>query len=48
MPMFRCDRCDEMRDSDDGCEEVNNGDLICHRCASFIWARDYDAEREGK
>ena len=45
--MFRCDRCDEMRDEDDGCEEYR-GNLICHTCASLLGVRDHDAEREGK
>ena len=34
MSMFLCAKCDEMRDSDDGCEETpdRQGGLICIDC----------------
>ncbi len=32
MSMFLCQRCDEMKDSDDGCEEGKNFGLICADC----------------
>ena len=34
MSMFWCARCDELRDSDDGCEEYGpkGTDLICVDC----------------
>jgi hypothetical protein len=30
--MFICQRCDQMRDSDDGCTEGSNFGLICEQC----------------
>lgn len=34
MSIFYCHACDELRDSDEGCEEAPNGrDLICVDCA---------------
>lgn len=42
MSMFICDDCDQMRDADDGCEEVETGTrLICQPCAD-----DRQAERD--
>jgi len=35
MSMFVCARCDSIRDSDDGCEEVA-GHLVCAACADEI------------
>lgn len=33
MSMFYCVRCDNLKDSDDGCKEAPNGtDLICVEC----------------
>ncbi len=34
MSMFLCQQCDQMRDSDDGCEEGANFGLICEACIS--------------
>ncbi len=34
MSMFICGRCDNLRDSDDGCEEGPNNSLICEDCLS--------------
>lgn len=31
MSMFFCQRCDQMRDADDGCEELGKN-LICLDC----------------
>lgn len=33
--MFFCERCDFLRDSDDGCEEVA-GHLVCAACADAM------------
>jgi hypothetical protein len=32
MSIFLCQRCDQMRDSDDGCVEGSNFGLICEQC----------------
>jgi hypothetical protein len=32
MSMFLCYRCDNLRDSDDGCEEGPGNSLICVNC----------------
>jgi len=43
MSMFLCARCDELRDSDDGCEEYKRTQLICIDCMNDLegdsWAR---------
>ena len=36
MSMFLCQRCDEMKDSDDGCEEGKNFGLICVDCINDL------------
>jgi hypothetical protein len=35
MSMFFCVECDQMRDSDDGCEETG-GHLLCSDCADEL------------
>ena len=42
MSIFLCARCDELRDSDDGCEEYKRTQLICMDCISDM----EDAEQE--
>lgn len=42
--MFFCERCDFLRDSDDGCEEVA-GHLVCAACADEIAD---DEEEQGR
>jgi hypothetical protein len=32
VSIFYCNRCDELRDADDGCDEVG-GELVCVECA---------------
>ena len=43
MSMFLCARCDNIRDSDDGCDEAHDGrfGLICIDCME-----EAEAERE--
>jgi hypothetical protein len=35
MSIFYCESCHALRDSDEGCEEVN-GELVCQRCAERL------------
>lgn len=35
MSMFMCARCDQFRDSDDGCEDFGRN-LVCLECAEDI------------
>ena len=35
MSLFYCQECDELRDSDDGCEEMSGG-LVCEDCADNL------------
>lgn len=43
MSMFFCAKCDELRDSDEGCEATKSGlGLICEACISE--REDDDAE----
>lgn len=41
MSAFICARCDNLRDADDGCEEVEDFGLMCIHCME-----DAEAERE--
>lgn len=42
MSMFHCAECGNLRDADDGCEEIDEGlGLICIDCAE-----EREAERE--
>ena len=41
MSLFLCHVCDDLCDSDDGCEEGPGYSLICQQCAD-----DAQAERE--
>lgn len=43
MSMFYCSRCAQLRDSDDGCEEVL-GRLLCSYCGDEV--DDEEEERE--
>jgi hypothetical protein len=36
MSMFICQRCDELRDSDDGCIEGKSNGLICADCMADL------------
>ena len=42
MSIFLCARCDELRDSDDGCEEYKRTQLICMDCMNDM----EDAEQD--
>ncbi len=47
MSAFHCDRCDNIRDSHDGCEESPNGlGLICIDCMADM--EDERAEAEDR
>lgn len=35
MSIFYCNHCDELRDADDGCEEIG-GELVCIDCAEAL------------
>lgn len=39
MSVFYCHECDELRDADDGCEEIN-GALVCVDCAELADEED--------
>jgi hypothetical protein len=43
MSMFLCARCDNLRDSDDGCEEGPGLTLICDDCADEMRAEREEA-----
>ncbi len=45
MSMFLCQRCDEMRDSDDGCAEGKNNGLICIDCMNDMEDEQPEAKR---
>lgn len=36
MSMFFCAKCDNLRDSDDGCEEATGNRLVCAECVDEI------------
>lgn len=44
MSMFICHACDNLRDSDDGCEEGPSFSLICQDCADEAQAEREEAE----
>lgn len=43
MSIFYCNHCDNLRDADDGCEEIA-GDLVCVDCAEDLQAEAEEAE----
>lgn len=45
MSIFYCHTCDNLRDSDDGCEAAPNGlDIICVDCAEDAQAEADEAD----
>lgn len=44
MSMFICHQCDNLRDSDDGCEEGPGFSLICADCAEEARAEQEEAD----
>lgn len=45
MSMFFCQRCDQMRDSDDGCEELGKN-LVCLDCYEDLMEAARDIEND--
>ena len=47
MSIFYCTSCAQLRDSDEGCEEIR-GELLCQRCADEIGEEREEVRTEYK
>ena len=47
MSIFLCARCDELRDSDDGCEEYKRTQLICIDCMNDMESAEQEYAMHG-